>query len=131
MSLCHKLRFFSFCYLCKLWCNIWSLDPDIIHNLKYLRSTTFCAFKKQIFIKISDVVNALLFKTVFRPVSIQVQLKQELKVHTNTGHSHDQSEYGSVCILRYLSHRYNLIRNSRCTQIPQLISIRIWLSLYS
>ena len=77
-------------------------------------------------------------KTDSRPVSIQVQLNHELKVHTNiiasinpdrtqsvysgicptyitqsiTQGSHKfysqyQSGYNSVCILRYLSYRYN------------------------
>ena len=84
------------------------------------------------------VVNAFTPKTAFNPVSIQVQLNQELQVHTNTianinpdtaqsvfqgirlrdstqsrtrclheYYSQYQSRYGSVCILRYLSHRYN------------------------
>ena len=84
-------------------------------------------------------------KTDSRPVSIQVQLNHELKVHTNIIASinpdRTQSVYSGICptyitqsitqgmhkyhskyqsryyILRYLSYRYILIKNSRFTQI--------------
>ena len=79
------------------------------------------------------VVNAFTPKTAFNHVSIQVQLNQELQVHTNTieYYSQYQSRYGSVCILRYPSQRFNSIKNSMFRRILQPISIQIRFSLYS
>jgi len=68
------------------------------------------------------VVNALLLK-LLNPGTTQSGTQGSHEYH-----SQYQSGYGSVCILRYLSLWYNLIRNSRFTRIPLPISKRDFFS---